>query len=267
MAAVSQGDFYVCAVQMQIADGDADANHMALARILEEAPEADLYLVPELWTSGYARDRWGAMADEDAPRTMSWMAKRARTKEAWHAGSFIARNEQGSLVNRFAIFNREGQLAGTYDKAHLFRPMGEHLALAPGVHMPIFDVEGIKMAPAICYDLRFPEMFRKYALRGVDVFLVPSEWPHPRERALKTLASARAIENQAYVVLANRIGPCSMADVFCGQSGVFTPFGEEPILLDSHAGATRALIDLAALDEARRFLPVLEQRLAGIDYV
>jgi omega-amidase len=158
-------------------------------------------------------------------------------------------------------------LACKYDKAHLFKPLGEDIHLQAGADMPpVINVEGLRVSPAICYDLRFPEMFRRAALLGVDLFLVSSEWPVPREHVLRVLSESRAIENQAVLALSNRIGVDNRGNRFCGESGIFGPNG---IIVDAmqKQGVIAADIDIQTLVDSRRFLSVLSDRLQGIDYV
>lgn len=255
----------VSAVQMKITDGKPDANRER-ARLLIEASEGDLFLLPELWTCGYVNDAWAEIADNDTPASLEWMAGLAVERSIWLGGSVIARDDNGSLRNRFVLFNRSGEQELVYDKVHLFRPLQEEVYLEEGASEPgIVDVEGIRVSPLICYDLRFPEMIRKTSLRGVDLFLAVSEWPKPRGYALRTLAEARAVENQAYLALANRIGMDEQGNDFCGASAVLGPNG---VLIDADEAETvaSAHIDVESLRQFRSSFPVMEHRRPGIDY-
>jgi omega-amidase len=254
------------AIQMEVIDSDPATNRQTLGAFLDQQPGSDLYLAPELWTCGYVQPQWADLAQEDSPLSLKWMADQARERSIWLGGSLIAANSDGSLANRFVLFNRAGQLVCQYDKAHLFRPLQEDVFLKAGNTLPpIVQVEGLRIAPAICYDLRFPEMFRRLVLEGVDVFLVSSAWPFPRQHALRVMSEARAIENQAVVVLANRIGPDKQGNNFCGGSGLFGPLGP---LADAAEQRTivAAEIDSNQLRTLRASFPVLSHRLLGIDY-
>jgi len=255
----------LAAVQMAVTDGDGEANRRRALELMDAAKGADLYLLPELWTSGYSLDLWPSAAKDDTPHALAWMSEQARLRHAFVGGSVIARNDDGTLANRLLLFNRDGSEVMRYDKCHLFPPMQEPSRLAAGSSAPIVDIEGTRVAPAICYDLRFPEMFRRAALGSVDLFLVPSEWPHPRQRALSVLAESRAIENQAYLLLSNRCGRDSGETRFCGNSGFFGPFGAIATAGDEEAVVT-AEIDRALLDRARRALRVFDERRQGIDF-
>lgn len=256
----------VATVQMPIADGACDVNRNTLEEILINSSGADIYLVPELWTSGYGVEQWRAIAKKDTPDTLCWMSNQAKKRKIWLGGSVIAENENGGICNRFVMFNRNGELVVHYDKIHRFLPMGED-ALDYGLCLPpIFEIEGMRVAPAICYDLRFPEMFRRLALNKVDLFLVPSEWPCPRQEPLAVLAGARAIENQAYVALANRTAYDSKGQKFCGSSGLYGPFGKTEVFGQDDIGAVCVDLNLSDLDSARRTLQVFEERIQGVDY-
>ena len=256
----------IAAIQMPVEDGNPKCNRLTLAALLDTADGADLCLAPELWSSGYVLEQWSDIADSDTPSTMSWMANQAQTRQIWLGGSLISRDDVGNLRNRFILFDRNGNLACHYDKSHLFVPLDEHKWLKAGELLPpIVDVEGIKMAPTICYDLRFPETFRHLALAGVEVFLAVAEWPKPRQRALCILAEARAIENLAYLVLANRIGPDNSGTDFCGESAVFGPTGLISTM-EEVVGVSSAIIDIKKTRELRENFPVLKHRLQGIDY-
>jgi predicted amidohydrolase len=252
---------------MLVRDGDPDGNRHTLLNYLDDSPGCDLYLLPELWTCGYVHDLWQSIARDDTPLTLRWMKRQALARKIYLGGSVIAENEEGSLVNRFVLYDRDGTLACKYDKAHLFRPLEEDIYLQAGAYMPpVINIEGIRVSPAICYDLRFPEMFRRTALLGVDLFLVSSEWPVPREHVLRVLSESRAIENQAILALSNRIGVDDRGNRFCGFSGIFGPNG---IVVDAmqKQGVFIAEIDTQTLIDTRSFLPVLSDRLQGIDYV
>jgi omega-amidase len=253
-------------VQMEIVDEQPSINRQVLANQLDSHPGADLYLLPELWTCGYVQSQWALLATQDSPTSLSWMSYEARRRGIWLGGSIIVADQIGNLTNRFVLFNRDGDLVCEYDKSHLFRPLLEDVYLQAGKRSPpIIQVEGLLMSPAICYDLRFPEMFRRLALKGVDVFLVSSEWPFPRQHALNILVQSRAIENQAFVLLSNRVGSDTMGNDFCGGSGIFSPFGA---IIEAGITSTvvSADINLHQLQNLRAEFPVMSHRINGIDY-
>jgi predicted amidohydrolase len=115
---------------------DPSANRRTLASLIDQGHGSDLYLAPELWTSGYVQSQWAKLADEDSPLSLEWMADEARLRGVWIGGSLIAANPDGTLANRFVLFDRSGTLACQYDKTHLFRPLQEDVFLRAGDRAP-----------------------------------------------------------------------------------------------------------------------------------
>lgn len=256
----------VAVVQMQIVDGDPATNLGRAAELINTNPGAELYVLPELWTTGYAHGCWSDAARNSTPDICGDVQALAECNQAWIAGSLISHNADGHLVNRLWAFSPEGTAPVIYDKGHLFRPMQEHLHLVAGKHRVRHRIGGVETALSICFDLRFPEMYRRDAVDGAELFLVVSEWPHPRGEALRAMARARAMENQAYLVLSNRVGPSADGTEFCGGSMMLAPDGA--LLAD--AGEAEAVIfaeiDAAEVREMRAAFPVLGLRAEGLDY-
>ena len=256
----------IAVVQMQIVDGDPAVNLCRAAELINANPGADLYVLPELWTTGYAHACWGDAARNSTPDICADVQALAEASHAWIAGSMISLNSEGHLVNRLWLFSPEGGAPLFYDKGHLFRPMQEHLHLAAGTHRVRHRIGDVETALSICFDLRFPEMYRWDAVDGAELFLVVSEWPHPRSETLRALARARAMENQAYLVLSNRVGKGADGTAFCGGSMIVAPDGT--LLAD--AGEVESVIfaeiDAAKVRETRSAFPVLGLRAEGLDY-
>lgn len=255
-----------CCVQMEIKEADGERNRQIADALINDYIGADFYLLPELWSSGYCHSQWLTMAKEDTPKSIWFMKNRAKEIQAWIGGSVIYLDENSLLRNRFLLVNPEGQLVGHYDKTHLFTLMDEQLYLTPGNKNEIFEVNGFKIAPTICYDLRFPEMYRRLALKEIDIFLVSAQWPAAREQIMITLSQARAIESQAFLILSNRIGPNDTNELFAGQSLIAGPSG----ILTSASNEVNTAITYTILKSdlinARKILPTFDHRLAGIDY-
>jgi predicted amidohydrolase len=161
--------------------------------------------------------------------------------------------------NTAVLFDKQGELLARYSKVHLFRLMDEDRYLTAGADLALAPSPWGPLGLAICYDLRFPEMFRRYALGGARILLLPSEWPHPRLAHWQTLLRARAIENQTFVVACNRVGLAKGTEFF-GHSCVIDPWGETIIeggesemLLSTH-------IDTRRVDAVRAEIPILDDR-------
>src|SRR4029077_20674572 len=157
-------------------------------------------------------------------------------------GTLVSLNGEGRLVNRFWLVNQDGVLA-SYDKTHLFQPMDEPRHLVPGATRRRQKIGAWTAALSICYDLRFPEMYRRDAVDGAALFLGPSEWPAERADAMHALAVARAIENQAYLVLTNRVGVAADGTRFGGGSLIVGPDGQIVASAGAQPGVVTGMVD------------------------
>ena len=245
--------FRVALLQMEIHDADV-ARNVSTAKQMMQGGDADLYLLPELWTSGYAHDSWPTTATA-VEKTVAQLHDWARSWHAWIGGTMVSLNATGKLCNRFWLVGPEGQ-QHSYDKIHLFPPMKEDMHMDAGTRPVSFDLGDCRTSLSICFDLRFPKMYISQAAEGTALFLVSAEWPHPRTQIMRTLAAARAIECQAYVAVCNRIGLASDGTKFCGGSAIFAPDGS--VIAD--AGSAPALvsgeIDLGLVRSVRAHLPM-----------
>jgi len=224
-----------------------------------------LVVLPELWGSGYDLAGAAQHADELGAGLFAEMAALAKTHGIYLAGSLLER--QGDrFFNTAVIYDPRGILRGHYRKAHLFRLMDEHQYLQAGDTMPVFDLPWGRTALAVCYDLRFPELFRHYALEGAVVAVIPAQWPARRMDHWQTLLRARAIENQMVVAGCNRVGRDGDKDApFGGHSAVYDAWGRA---VAKGNGDEEALltgeVDLDTVAQARSFIPVFEDRRSDL---
>jgi predicted amidohydrolase len=211
----------------------------------------DVVLFPELVDGGYAALRRGAGHHRQGDRLLTSFARLTRRGgPACVAGSVLLEGT-GGPTNTSCVFHR-GRLVYRYDKIHLFRPAGDTRYFHRGDRIGTFRFPispgGLRAGVILCYDLRFPELVRAMALRGLDVLFVPARWPRKRDLAWRALLRARAIENQIFVVGCNAPGREG------GYSYVFGPLGEE--LFSSRGKAGRAYwsvrLPLGRLAESRR---------------
>ena len=251
-------------LQLEVRDGDPAANLARATDLLAAAAPADLYLLPELWTTGYVHARWADLARESTPPVCQELTVLAREHKAWIGGSLISETPRG-LANRFWLFPPDGAAATTYDKVHLFAPMREPAHLTAGSARVIADVSGWRAGLSVCYDLRFPEMYRLDAVGGATLFLVVAEWPAARAATMRLLAQARAVENQAFLALCNRVGVGSDGTRFGGGSLIVAPDGT--VLAEGNAteGITSAVLEPDHVNAVRASLQVLAGRVHGVD--
>ncbi|MCC7361895.1 MAG: carbon-nitrogen family hydrolase [Anaerolineales bacterium] len=246
--------------QIDVRLGAVEANFAQVAAWTAEAARRGSALVvfPELWSTGYDLERWREHAAPLGAGLFARLAALARDHHIALAGSVLEARE-GRAYNALALFSAEGALAAVYRKTHLFRLMDEEQWLAPGEARALVEAAWGRTGLAICYDLRFPELFRRYALEGARLVLLPAEWPARRAAHWHTLLRARAIENQMFVAGVNRVGE-SKGEVFGGGSALIDPWGEAVVEAGSAPALLTTEIDLARVDEVRRRIPVFEDR-------
>jgi omega-amidase len=253
-------------IQMDCALGQPKENFARVAPLIAQAAAqgSELVILPELWSTAYdlehAADHASPLAQRAGER--GWfgrLASLARKHKVWLTGSLLEVQADARFYNTLALYGPDGRLKGVYRKIHLFRLMEEEVYLAPGQNTTLLELPWGKTALAICYDLRFPELFRHYALQGAHVVLIPAEWPHPRREHWRTLLRARAIENQCFVVGCNRVGSSKGADFF-GASAVIDPWGETLAEGADEETILTVTLDPAAVEGARQRIPVFADR-------
>jgi omega-amidase len=262
----------IALAQMDVLTGQPDAN---LARARDFAAQArdagaDLLLLPELWFNGYDLERAEQRATPLGEGGFAHMAELAREFGLYLAGSLLERHAGGACGERRFAYSRtvsntavlyapDGVLLGSYRKIHRFRLMQEHRYLVPGDCATLCPTPWGPAGLAICYDLRFPELFRVMALAGAVLFLVPAQWPVRRVEAWLLLARARAVENELIVAACNRVGNDGQV-TFPGRSLVVDPWGNVLVEGDDRERLLIAQADLREIRKARRYLTVYEDR-------
>ena len=250
----------VSLAQMQIALADVRKNIKQFEDLTAEAARRGSHLVvfPELWSTGYALDQareFGAALNAGTFAHVSTIATQHRISVV---GSLLEKRGM-EVANSATFFAPNGKLLGVYRKIHLFQLMDEHKWLQAGAAPLMMDLPWGRTGIAICYDLRFPELFRRYAVEGCRLIVVSAEWPTQRIEHWRTLLQARAIENQCYMIACNAVGQTGDT-VFGGHSMIVDPWGK--IVME--AGETPALltaeVELDLVDEVRSRIPVFDDR-------
>ena len=255
----------VTLVQMDCALAQPAHNFARAAEFVAEAARrgSDLVVLPELWNTAYdlehAADHASPLAQNaDEPGAFGDFARLARENRVWLVGSLLE-SRGGCHYNTAALYSPAGELQADYSKIHLVPMLDEHLYLAGGEKRTLAETPWGKAGLAICYDLRFPELFRRYALDGARLMILPAEWPHPRRPHWQTLLRARAIENQCYVLACNRVGSSKNVE-FGGASAVIDPWGEALV----EGGESEALLtvsfDPAFVETVRQRIPIFADR-------
>lgn len=254
-------DLTISLGQMDVKLGEPERNLATVRTLAAEAARrgSDILVLPELWSTGYDLESAEKHATPTDGGIFAEVAALARQHRLHLLGSVLSRLEHGGVGNTAVLFNPQGEPLATYSKVHLFRLMEEEKYLTAGGALALADTPWGLAGLAICYDLRFPELFRAYALSGARIIFLPSEWPHPRLAHWQTLLRARAVENQLYLVACNRVGSSKGTDFF-GHSCIVDPWGEVIV----EAGETELLltapIDPARVDAVRKRIPVFQDR-------
>jgi omega-amidase len=246
--------------QYNIDPNDPDINLKRIkgsARIAAKN-KSSLLILPELCLHGYNYTRINEWKEWMLPGVTSILGEIACSNSIAIAGSFVEK-DKGRFYNTFVMINSEGLIVHKYRKMHLFNLLGEGDFFSPGNDIkPFNSVLGVT-GSAICYDLRFPEFFRKLAINNCRVLIIPAEWPKPRVEHWKTLLQARAIENQVFVIGVNCVGSVLGVD-YGGNSTAVNPWGEIIAKLGEKEGLATVQIDLDLVDDVRKRIPVWSDR-------
>ena len=240
-------------IQTDIKWADSQANITAADAAVDSAPGSDLYVLPEMFSTGFCTRPEGVAEPYDG-RTLAWMKRKAAATGAALAGS-VAVCEDGKYYNRFYFVKPDGSVT-KYDKKHLFTYGGEHEHFTAGSERVVVEWKGVRILLEICYDLRFPIWSRN---RGdYDMIIYVASWPTPRVEAWKSLLTARAIENQCYVAGVNRVGT-DPGNEYSGGSRVIDPYGHIMAqCADGKGEVVSAEIDMNMLEAFRGKFPVLD---------
>lgn len=238
---------------MDIAWGDCQGNVRRADAMIDNAPEADLYILPEMFSTGFAADPEG-MAESENGKTVEWMRRKAVAKDAAIAGSLAIRSG-GRYFNRLYFVKPDGEVT-TYDKRHLFSYAGENLHYTRGEERVIVEWRSVRIMLQVCYDLRFPVFSRNNG--DYDMIIYVASWPTSRIKVWDTLLHARALENQCYVAGVNRVGRDPNCE-YCGNSLIISPYGEDLAVCGSgEESAKMAEIEMEMLRSFRKKFPVID---------
>jgi len=242
----------VTILQRDIKWADPKTNVERIAQAIDRNLGADLYVLPEMFSTGFCTSPEG-IAEGIDNNTLQWMLRKSAQIDAAIAGS-VAVTDGEHYFNRFYFVKPTGEIVW-YDKKHLFTYGGEHQRFTAGSERVVVEWRGVRILLEVCYDLRFPIWSRN---RGdYDMILYVASWPTPRVAAWSALLVARAIENQCYVAGVNRVGDDPACN-YCGGSAIIDPYGKTiASCADNTECEASAEINMEELEAFRRKFPVL----------
>ncbi|MGR8809741.1 carbon-nitrogen family hydrolase [Leuconostoc citreum] len=253
----------VAIAQIDIALAQPDINQLTVAQYAQKAGEAgvDVLIYPEMWRTGYALEQLVNLADEEGVKTQDLLSQLARQYHINIIGGSVATRQQNAFYNTMFVYDKNGHQVSTYNKLHLFGLMAEEKFISAGRTTNVFTLAGIPSAGAICYDIRFPEWLRTMMAVGPqEILYIVAEWPIQRIEQWQILLQARAIENQAFVIAANRVGHDD-DNIFGGRSLIIDPLGH---IVGQASDTQEALlihtIDISQEQAIRGEIPVFNDR-------
>lgn len=244
-------DLTVTMIQTTLDWHDAGANRARFDGLIAGINEpTDLIVLPEMFTTGYTMDTQKHAEQMDGD-TIAWMKLVARDFGTTICGSLII-EDQGHYYNRL-IWMPPDAVPGTYDKRHLFRMADENQHFTPGRERAIFEINGWRICPLVCYDLRFPVFSR--GIDAFDLLLYVACWPQTRRSAWHTLLPARAVENLCYSLGVNRIGTDGRGVDYAGDSMLSDYLGNTLVDCGNEEKIITTRLDGAALQRYRKKFP------------
>ncbi len=253
-----------------------DANLKTAQRLIEEAVEtgAQLVLLPEYWPlmGMHEQDKTRLAQGPDAAVMQEFMAQQARSHGIYLIGGTVPliTPQNNKVFNSTLVFDPQGQQIARYDKIHLFgftkgsETYQESLSILAGAEPVSFTLpttDGVcRVALSICYDLRFPELYRSFG--ATDLIVVPAAFTYTTGAVhWEVLLRARAIENQCYVLAAGQVGKHPNGRHTWGHSMLIDPWGKIVAILPESEGIVTGMLDHAFIEEVRRNLPALQHRV------
>jgi omega-amidase len=254
----------VACCQPNIAWEDKAANCRRVGALVAGAGlvPGTLLLLPEMFATGFTMHAQGVAEPPDGP-TAQFLADLASRHGIFVQAGVVVADDSGTKPrNEAMLFDPRGRRLARYAKAHLFSFAGEPEFYCAGQAIATYRLHDTVVMPAICYDLRFPELFRAGARRGAELLAIIACWPAPREGHWLALLRARAIENQCFVAAVNRCGADPSGLAYSGRSQIIDPRGEVVADAGNEEGLIQAELDLAGLRRYRAEFPALNDMRA-----
>ncbi len=250
----------VTLLQTDIHWAKPEDNIRDVQRLMTEHAGSDLYVLPEMWSTGFATEPEGIAVNERENVALEWMKQTARENQCAICGSLAVRLDDGTYRNRHYFADGRRDTISYYDKHHLFTHGHENRYYTAGKNRKIVEYNGFHLLLLTCYDLRFPCWSRFSSENAFDAIVVVANWPESRQHAWEILTQARAIENQCFLIGVNRVGD-DLYSHYAGRSCVVDCYGD--VLGQCESNVVQVLtmdLDLAELQRRRSRFRVLDDR-------
>ncbi len=251
----------IAVLQIDIDFENPENNRRKVSEMIDKASAGypDVILMPEMWNTSFNFETIDDNSDKKGQPSMNLLSEKASKYRVNIVAGSISDKKNNKIYNRSYVINRDGAVIFTYDKIHLVHHANEDKYIEAGNYIDIFELDGVKCGIIICYDLRFPEISRTLALKGAEVIFAPVQWFKSRLDHYEVLCKARALENQVYIVSANRIGKEFKA-VFPGHSMVVGPWANILGRMDDREGVLHCEIDLKLIHRIRKKVTCYQDR-------
>ncbi len=217
--------------------------------------DTDIIILPEVWNVGWSPKNFQQSAENlNDGETMNFLSQTAQKYNSWIIGGSIITKQNGNYYNTCPVFDRKGELAAAYSKNHLFSYYGcaEGSFVKKGDSPVMVNIEGIKVGLTICYDIRFPEIYRAYRKAGADLLVNCAAWGLKKPIPWECMTRCRAVENQTYLVALTQSGYIENDEWNIGHSRILDYKGETlSEIKDQKEGAMTAILDLKPMYEFR----------------
>lgn len=253
----------ILGVQICSTLGDKKENYKKITKAIEDGYREgiDLILMPEVWTVGWSPDLFRETAEDlETGETLKFLQDIAKKYSCYVLGGSFITEKDGKFYNTCPFINDKGELVAHYNKNHLFSYYGcnEGTYVERGSYPVMVDIKGIKTGITICYDIRFPEIYRAYRKAGAELLVNMAAWPKSREIHWKNLTSARAIENQCNFIAMTQSGLIKDEEYNLGVSRVINYDGTINNEISEDETSIYAEIKFdSTMDEFRAKCPVL----------
>lgn len=241
---------------------DKEANKIRCARFIQQAATtgADIVIFPEMTLTGFSMQTTVIAEEQHAPPSLMWFSTQAKAHDIAIVMGYVVWNRDHSRAqNRVALIDAQGEVLTSYTKVHPFSYTGEDQLFEKGDTLGMCNLQGASVGLAICYDLRFPELYQALSKR-CEIIITIANWPVKRLLHWQVLLQARAIENQVYMVGVNRTGIDGEKLKYDLSSHIYSPLGALLLPLEQTKEFALYEIDLGAVKRVQKDFPVKQDR-------